>query len=333
MTTAAWVAARQQEVLPVPYFHNVFTLPHELNALILYTEHNQRVLLDLLFDSAAQTLLEFGKNELGGKVGFTLVLHTWDQRLRPHFHLHCPIASGALSEDGSRWIAGGSQYLFAVRALSKVYRGKYLDGLTRLLAQGDLDLPSQLRRLSNADSRRRWLRRLWKKSWAVYSKAPFAGPRKLMDYLGRYTHKVAISNHRLVACQNGEVTFRYRDRADGDRVKHETLPAEEFLDRFLKHILPDEFRRVRHYGLLSNRDKHKRLARCRELLGYRGSRQPDDVPTNSAEWMLELLGVDIYCCPRCNEPLRCEQLPAVGGEVDSSEAPAPFPEFEAWDTS
>lgn len=130
-----------------------------------------------------------------------------------------------------------------------------------------------------------------------------------------------------------EVTFRYRDRADGDRVKHETLPAEEFLDRFLKHILPDEFRRVRHYGLLSNRDKHKRLARCRELLGYGGSRQPDDVPTNSAEWMLELLGVDIYCCPRCNEPLRCQRLPAVGGEVDSSEAPAPFPEFEAWDTS
>ena len=148
--TAAWVAARQEELLPVPYFHDVFTLPHEFNPLILYSQRNQRALLGLLFDATAQTLLAFGQSDLGGKVGFTLVLHTWDQRLRAHFHLHCLIASGALSNDGSRWIAGGRQFLFPVHGLSKMFRGKYLDGLAELLRRGQLDLPPQLRELAEA---------------------------------------------------------------------------------------------------------------------------------------------------------------------------------------
>ncbi len=333
MATAAWVEARQQELLPVPYFHNVFTLPHELNALIKYSERNQRALLGLLFESASQTLLEFGRNEFGGTVGFTLVLHTWDQQLRAHFHLHCLIASGALSKDGSRWIAGGRKFLFPVRALSKMFRGKYLDGLADLLEEGDLDLPSELAELANPDGRRRWLRRCRKTSWVVYSQAPFAGPRKLVDYLGRYTHRVAIGNERLVHCENGEVAFRYRDRRDGDRVKQKVLPAEEFLHRFLQHVLPDNFQRVRHYGLLANCVKRTKLARCRELLGCHAPPVADSEPRTAAEWMFHLLGIDINRCPCCGEQLCRTSLSRLTPGPGPTYAPATYPEFAAWDTS
>jgi hypothetical protein len=183
----------------------VFTLPHELNALILYCEKNQRALLKLLFDASAQTLLEFGRRDLGGKIGFTLVLHTWDQQLRPHFHVHALLASGALADDGTRWIVGGRKFLFPVRGLSKMFRAKYLDGLADLLVQNQLDVPPQLAQLSLAAARSRWLRGLRKEPWVVYSQRPFRGPRKLLNYLGRYTHRVAISNDRLLACDNGQV--------------------------------------------------------------------------------------------------------------------------------
>ena len=279
----------QKELLPVPYFHDVFTLPHELNPLISYGQRNQRALLGLLFDATAQTLLAFGQSDLGGRVGFTLLLHTWDQRLRAHFHLHCLIACGALSNDGSRWIAGGRQFLFPVHGLSKMFRGKYLDGLAELLGRGQLDLPPQLRELAEDDRRRRWLRRLRKKPWVVYSQAPFAGPRKLLDYLGRYTHRVAISNHRLLNCEDGQVRYRYRDRRDGDRLKTDVLPAAEFLHRFLQHVLPDRFLRIRHYGLLANRGKQKHLAQCRTLLGTQPPKA-DEQPHTAAEWMAHAVG-------------------------------------------
>ena len=297
--SAAWVAARGEELLPVPYFHNVFTLPHELSALILYSERNQRALLVLLFDATAATLLEFGREELGGQIGFTLVLHTWDQRLRAHFHLHGLIPSGALAADGSAWIAGGRRFLFRVRGLSKMFRGKYLDGLDALLAAGQLDIPPQCRQLGEAAGRRRWLRHLRKKPWVVYTKAPFAGPRKLIDYLGRYTHRVAISNHRLRDCRDGQVRYTYRDRRDGDRQKVDVVAAEEFLHRFLQHVLPDGFFRIRHYGLLANCVKGRRLAQCRRLLGVRVPAVADEPPHTAAEWLLVLLGIDILQCPQC----------------------------------
>ncbi len=179
LAKASWLQKRQQELLPVPYFHNVFTLPHELNRLILASVRNWRALLNLLFQATAQTLLAFGENNLGGKVGLTTVLHTWDQQLRPHFHVHCVIAAGALSDDGSKWNAAGHKFMFPVRALSKVFRGKYLAGLEQLIGQAKLDLPTHLVELSSQDRQRRWLRTLRRKSWNVYSKAPFAGPRKL----------------------------------------------------------------------------------------------------------------------------------------------------------
>jgi hypothetical protein len=307
--TAAWVQARADELLPVPYFHNVFTLPHELNTLILFSERNHRALLKLLFDAAAQTLLEFGRQELGGKIGFTLVLHTWDQQLRPHFHVHGLIASGALSADGARWIAGGSRFLFPVRGLSKMFRGKYLDGLAKLLAQRQLDLPPQWIELDDPAGRRRWSRQLRRKPWVVYSKPPFAGPRKLLDYLGRYTHRVAISNHRILDCRDGQVRFSYRDRRDGDRRKIARLPAVEFLRRFLIHVLPDGFMRIRHYGLLANRGRRERLDHVRRLLGTRGPAAADSPPQTAADWMRLLLGIDIDRCPACGELLHQESLP------------------------
>ena len=229
LAKASWVADRQRELLPAPHFPQVFTLPHEIRPLILWNEQNQRVLLNLLFQAAAQTLLEFGQNNLGGKVGFTVVLHTWDQQLRPHFHVHVLMASGALADGGSRWVAGGSRFLFPVRALSKVFRAKYLHGLAMLIKQNAIQPPPYLRGDHGAGLRRRWLRRLRRKPWVVYSKPPFSGPRKLLDYLDRYTHRVAISNHRIVSCDDQGVCFTYRDRGDGNRRKHKRLDAVEFI--------------------------------------------------------------------------------------------------------
>ena len=321
LAKARWVADRQRELLPVPYFHQVFTLPHEINPLILWNEDNQRVLLNLLFQTAAQTLLEFGKNNLGGKVGFTMVLHTWDQQLRPHFHVHVLMASGALADGGSRWVAGGSKFLFPVRALSKVFRAKYLDGLAMLMEQNSIQPPPYLRGAHGAGLRRRWLRRLRRKPWVVYSKPPFSGPRKLLDYLGRYTHRVAISNHRIVSCDDQGVCFTYRDRGDGNRRKHKRLDAVEFIQRFLTHVLPSGFSRIRHYGFLANRVKHQSLEQCRMLLGAPPVVVQPEPPPTVADWMLLLAALDITCCPKCRGPLHREPLPRV--EHPRVQAPAP----------
>jgi len=327
------VEGRRADLLPVPYFHSVFTLPHDLNGLILYSERNQRALLRLLFDSAAQTLLEFGRSELGGRVGFTLVLHTWDQQLRAHFHLHGLIASGALSEDGSRWIAGGRKFLFPVRGLSKMFRAKYLDGLAALLEEEQLDVPPSLAELTASGARRGWLRRCRKKSWVVYLQAPFAGPRKLVDYLGRYTHRVAIGNHRILECQDGQVSYQYRDRRDHDRLTTDRLPAEEFIGRFLQHVLPDGFYRVRHYGLLANCVKNQQLARCRELLGARARSAAEEQPRTAADWMRELLGIELTQCPCCGAPLWRETIRAVPAPPTPTCVPTPSGELDAWNTS
>jgi predicted Zn-ribbon and HTH transcriptional regulator len=301
----AWRAARQLDLLPVPYFHQVFTLPHELNPWILASEENQRALLKLLFDCAAGTLLAFGQGELTGQVGFTLVLHTWDQQLRPHFHLHGLVPSGALSPDDSQWIAGGAKFLFPVRALSKKFRGKFLSGFKQLLGRGELRLPREY--AAGHKQAGALLKRLRKKSWVVYSKAPFAGPAKLLDYLSRYTHRVAISNDRIVACRDGQVTFRYRDRSDGDRCKRATLPADQFIGRFLTHVLPDNFMRIRYYGFLANGNRSKKLATIRKLLA---ARAPEPLAAQTAQqWLESILGIDPSRCPCCGEPLRDRELP------------------------
>jgi len=300
LAKAQWLQARQAELLPVPYFHNVFTLPHELNPLILCKEENKRAILDLLFRATAETLLEFGRNNLGAVPGITMVLHTWDQQLRAHFHVHCVITGGGLSLDGQRWIKAHPRYLFPVRALGMVFRGKFLDGLRHLYDTGQLIIPPTVKAVApfaNPDCVYALLSKLRHKPWVVYSKAPYAGPEKLLDYLGRYTHRVALSNNRLISCADGLVRFHYRDRADGDQRKIAELSADAFLHRFLQHVLPKRFLRIRHYGLLANRRKAELLQRCRTHLGV--TKPEPAEPKSTAEWILQLVGIDVTRCPQC----------------------------------
>ena len=299
-----WRLARLRDLLPVPYFHLVFTLPHQLNRLIWWSESNQRTLFKALFDAAAQTLLQFGHRELGGQMGFSLILHTWDQQLRRHPHVHGLIPSGAIADNHSRWVAGGASFLFSVRALSKVYRAKYLEALNQLWQQGELDLPPELVGLTD-ERRKSWIRKRCKHSWVVYAKPPFAGPARLLDYLSRYTHRVAISNHRIKACADGHVEFTYRDRRDGDRVKPQRLACDQFIARFLSHVLPDRFTRIRHYGFLATRNKRKALAVIRELIGVKLKPQTEaeDPTTTLADWLRELFQTQDQC-PCCGRTLK-----------------------------
>lgn len=296
LTKARWLEARRAELLPVPYFHVVFTLPHELNGLIL---HNQRAMLNLLFEAASRTLLQFGETRFGGKVGFTMILHTWDQMLRPHYHLHVLIPAGALLPDGTRWVAGQSTFLFPVRALGKVFRGKFTAGL-RALSSRD--------RLCVSDSMfNQLLGSVRRKPWIVYAKKPFTGPEHTLEYLGRYTHRVAISNDRILRLHDDGVTFAYRDRAQGDIVRTMTLPAEQFIERFLQHVLPHGFMRIRHFGFLANRVKGDALAQCRLLLNVAPPTPLE--PETIAECVMRLTGIDLDRCPRCGAaPIRRSRL-------------------------
>lgn len=311
LAKAQWLKKQSSELLPTGYFHLVFTLPHELNGLILSCK---KILLSLLFKAVSQTLLEFGETHLGGTLGIIAVLHTWDQTLKDHFHLHCLIPAGALSFDQNRWICARKNFLFHVKALSLVFRGKFLDSLEQVLEQGKLKLPQQTR---SAQS----LKRLRKKKWVVYAKRPFSSPHKVLDYLGRYTHRVALSNDRILSVENGQVTFSYRDRKDKDKKKTLTLDAQEFIHRFLLHVIPDGFMRVRHFGFLANRTKKHALPQCRKLLGLNPALP--EIPKRSAQDLLrELTGIDLSRCPRCHKGTMSvvAELPPRSGspQVDSS---------------
>ena len=318
-----WLEKRKAELLPVEYFHNVFTLPHELNPLALC---NKTIIYDILFKAVAQTLLEFGadpKHGLGGKSGFTTILHTWDQRLLSHVHLHCVIPAGVLSFDGKSWISSRKNFLFPVKALSRVFRGKFIHYLQKAFANGKLTFPGWISCLAREEDFSRMMDQLWKKDWVVYSKPPFNGPAKVLDYLGRYTHRVAISNHRLVKVEDGLVTFRYRDRTNGDKSKQMTISAQEFIRRFLLHVIPDSYKRIRHFGFLANRCKKQALGRCREIFGLSPD-LPEVPPETVQEKMLRLAETDINQCPRCKQgqmkrvmelpiliPRTCGDWPAV----------------------
>jgi hypothetical protein len=299
LVKAQWLEERRAELLPVPYFHTVFTLPHQLNGLIGCREHNQRHLLNLLMHSAAQTLLQFGRSELGGTLGVTMVLHTWDQLLQPHFHVHCLVPGGALATDQTRWQPSHPRFLFSVHALSKVFRGLFLGGLQQLYDRGQLVFPGPLQTLATGATFADFGHDLAKRAWVVYCQPPFAGPDKLLDYLGHYVQRVAISNHRLLSMDNGLIRFHYRDRRDGDRQKVACVPAHEFIRRFLCHTLPRGFQRIRHYGLFAQRFKQANLQRCRELLQVP---PPPPLPAKTtAQWILELFDRDIDACPQCGQ--------------------------------
>jgi hypothetical protein len=251
LATAGWLDARRAELLPVEYFHVVFTLPHALYALL---DRNARLLDALLFRTTAATLSAFAHapRHLGGELGVTAVLHTWGQTLTQHIHLHCIVTGGALAPDGSRWIPAKPGFLFPVRALAQVFRAQYLEALERAAAAGKLALPDLL---SAPGPVHAGLASLRQQDWVVYAKPPFAGPEQVLQSLGRYTHRVALSNDRLIDLQDGVVRFRWKDDNDGPRVKIMALPAEEFIRRFLLHIVPERFVRIRHFGFLANRSR------------------------------------------------------------------------------
>ena len=300
-----WLTQQAATLLPVPYFHLVFTLPQALNGLI---RQNRAALFKLLFDAASRTLLEFGAQRLNAQLGITAVLHTWGQTLSDHYHLHCLVTGGGLARDQRRWVGPSPHYLFAVRALSRKFRGKYLAGLNALHAASQLEFHGQLAPLAAPGKFAARLRQATQTEWVVYAKRPFAGPEQVLAYLSRYMHRVALSPRRLLATDGTRVTFAYKDYAEGSRPKTMTLGAAEFVRRFCLHILPERFVKIRHYGLLGNRQKQTRLARARTLLGVPPPPAPKPVP--------ELLRAPLpsaapACCPFCQRPglLKIREVP------------------------
>jgi Putative transposase/Transposase zinc-binding domain len=300
---AEWMACREQELLPVPYFHLVFTLPHQLGPLAL---QNKKVVYGLLFRAAAGTLLTVAADprHLGAKIGFLAVLHTWGQNLMHHPHLHIVVPGGGLSPDASKWVPcktsrRGKKFFLPVRVLSRVFRGKFIAGLKQAHAKGQLVCQGQLRTLREPGRFEQLLNHAVRTEWIVYAKRPFGGPQQVLKYLARYTHRVAISNHRLCRLEHGRVTFRYKDYADGHQPKTMTLGATEFLRRFLLHVLPRGFVRIRHYGLLSNRDRTAKLNRCRELLNVTGTNRPRDVREPQDAEPSTQDAARTYPCPEC----------------------------------
>ncbi|HKD02173.1 MAG TPA: IS91 family transposase [Terriglobales bacterium] len=312
LTKAQWLEERQADLLPVGYFHLVFTLPHELNPLVLV---NKKVLCNILFKAVSQTLLEFGRTHLHGSLGFICVLHTWDQRLRDHFHLHCLIPGGALSGDGRQWRAARQNFLFSVKALSLVFRGKFLDLVAQAFVKEQLQFPGRTAALAQPAAFSGLICSLRQKHWVVYAKRPCSSPAQVLDYLGRYTQRVALSNNRILAVaetvEGPQVTFSYQDRKHGNRARTMTLQADEFIRRFLLHILPRGFMRIRHFGFLANRSRQLKLDRCRKLLDL----QPPPPPARKSarQLMLEVTGLDLALCPACHlgTLVSHAQLPAI----------------------
>jgi hypothetical protein len=260
-----WLAARQGELLPTRYVHAVFTLPRELGPLAL---QNKKVIFNLLFRASAETLLEVARDprHLGAEIGFFSVLHTWNQRLQLHPHVHCVLAAGGLAPDHCSWISSSRSFFLPIKVLSRVFRGKFAAGLKSAFLDSTLQFHGSLLPLAEPRAFAAWLRTLFRHEWVVYAKRPFGGPEHALRYLGAYTHRVAISNHRLIALDEGNVTFRWRDSAHGNKKKRMTLPVDEFLRRFLLHLLPRGFVRIRHFGFLANRRRASLLPICFELL-------------------------------------------------------------------
>ncbi|MCD6379736.1 IS91 family transposase [bacterium] len=263
---AQWLEAREADLLNVPYFHVVFTLPHELGSLAL---QNKRLIYGILFRAASETLLTIAGDpkHLGAKIGFHMILHTWGQTLIYHPRVHVVVPGGGLSLDQTRWISSRKGFFLPVRVLSSLFRKKFLFYLKKSFREEKLSLHGQLRTLSQSRRWRDFIKNLEKNDWVVYAKPPFGSPEQVLKYLARYTHRVAISNRRLLSLRDGKVTFRYKDYSRQDSKRTITLQATEFIRRFLLHVLPKRFMRIRHYGLLANRGRKENLALCRSYLG------------------------------------------------------------------
>jgi len=288
-----WLRARQRELLPVGYYHLVFSVPHSLVSLMW---QNQKVLFALLFEATAATLLEVAADSkhLGADIGFLTILHTWGQTLQRHPHIHCVVPGGGLSPDRTRWVSSRSHFFLPVRVLSRVFRGKFVAGLREAFQRNQLTFHGTCLPLAQEKAFAAFLRTLFRQDWVVYAKPPFGGPEHVLQYLARYTHRVAISNHRLLSVDEEQVRFRWKDYAHGSKQRVMTLSHEEFLRRFLQHVLPRGFPRIRYFGWLANRKRHSLLPVCRALLHAQPPLPPDPVESERTVWR----------CPCCQGPMQ-----------------------------
>jgi Putative transposase/Transposase zinc-binding domain len=320
----AWLEARQADLLPVEYFHVVFTLPQQV-AAVAY--QNKEVAYGLLFEAASETLKTIARDpeHLGADIGFTAVLHTWGQTLTHHPHVHCIVPGGGLSPDGTRWIACRPGYFLPERVLSSLFRGVFLGKLVAAHKDGRLRFFSDLAHLAEPKAFSAYLAPLWQMDWVVDCKQPFAGPEQVLRYLSRYTHRVAISDHRLVEVTDDHVAFTWKDYSDSSCIKLMTLAPHEFMRRFLLHVLPDGFQRIRHYGFLGNGNRAAKLARIRELLPPTPQQQVASTPHEAAERATE---PECAAAPTADE--ECQQTcPECGGEMEIVETLAKAPRRSA----
>ena len=296
-----WLEARKQDLLPIQYFHIVFTIPYELNPLAL---RNQRVIYNILFRSVSETLIQLGKDSkhLGANIGFMNILHTWGQNLMDHPHIHCIVSGGGLSFDNKRWIPCRKRFFLPVKVLSRLFRGKCLYHLQKSYQSEEMIFPGNISKLKNSETFREFLKGLYSKEWVVYCKPPFKGPDMVLQYLGRYTHRVAIGNHRIINIEDDKVSFRWRDYSDGNKNKIMALDVFEFIRRFLLHVLPNRFVKIRYYGLLGNRNRRVILDQCRKLLRIAVIQvNKEYVSETWQEFLLRVCGVDIMKCPFCEK--------------------------------
>ena len=293
-----WLNDRKAELLPCGYFHLVFTLPHELNPIILC---NKRITLQVFFTAVNETLQAFAQDpqwRLQGQLGFIAVLHTWSQALMDHFHLHCLIPAGVLSFRKDRWVPARDSFLFRIDSLAKEFKKRYLRNLKTAYQKEALIFPGNTADFESQQGFGKLVRSLSKANWIAYAKRPFAGPQQVLDYLGRYTHRVAISNNRIVSIDNGNVTFTYRDREGNNEIREMTLDAHEFIRRFLLHVLPMGFMKIRYFGFLSHKNKKEAIALLRKLIDP-DAKFPEKIKETILQMMLRLTGRDITSCPKC----------------------------------
>lgn len=310
-----WLEARNKDLLPIQYFHVVFTIPDDLNPLAL---RNLNVMYNILFQAVSETLVELGRDpkHLGAKIGFIGILHTWGQNLMDHPHIHCVVTGGGLSPDGRKWVSCKKKFFLPVKVMSRLFRGKFLDYLRQSYDAHELTGTSHLQ---DQETFRKFLKDLYSREWVVYCKPPFNGAEGVLRYLGRYTHRIAIGNHRIISMQDGTVSFMWRDYSDGDKNKVMTLKTSEFIRRFLLHVLPNRFVKIRHYGLLGNRNRKNNLQMCRKYLHCVHNAGDKDMSETWQELMFRISGVDITKCPVCDKgrmhttefllPCRCNSPP------------------------
>jgi hypothetical protein len=295
-----WLEARKRDILLTHYFHVVFTIPEDLRPIAL---RNQEVVYNLLFFAGSETMKELARDpkHLRAEIGFIALLHTWTQTLLDHPHIHCIVPGGGLSLNGRRWVSSKEDFFIPVKVLSRKFRGKFLHYLKKAYSDSELVFPGSIETLAEEPAFSKYLSGLYAQEWVVYCKSPFKRPEDVIDYMGRYTHRVAISNDRIVDMQSDQVTFKYRDRSDNDKIKHMSLHPFEFIRRFLLHVLPDGFMKIRHYGLLSNRNRKEKLELCKSLLGVQFQEDDNGKKESWENLLLRLTGIDPRICPICGK--------------------------------